>query len=55
MRNTSEHDSLTQDHDDEEVSVENVPDQWFVPCLHSDHSRDDVNDRDCLIDREERK
>lgn len=48
-------DSLTQDHHDEEFSVENVPDQRFVPRLHADHSRDDVYDRDCLRDRVKKK
>lgn len=44
-------DSLTQDHDDEQVSVENVPDQRFVPRFHTDHGSDDVHYRDRLIKR----
>lgn len=39
---------LTDDHEGEKVSVEEVPDDWLVPCFHADHSGDQVNEGDGL-------
>lgn len=39
---------LTNDHKGEKVSVEEVPQDWLVPCFHADHSGDQVNKGDGL-------
>lgn len=31
---------LTDDHKAEKVSVEEVPQDWLVPCFHADHGSD---------------
>lgn len=39
---------LTNDHEGEKVSVEEVPQDWLVPRFHTDHSGDQVNEGDGL-------
>lgn len=40
--------SLTNDHDSEEISVINIPNNRFRPRLHTNHCCDDVHNRYCL-------
>lgn len=39
---------LTDDHEGEKVSIEEVQQDWLVPCFHADHSSDQVNEGDGL-------
>lgn len=39
---------LTDDHEGEKVSVEEVQQDWLVPRFHTDHSGDQVNKGDGL-------
>ncbi len=44
----SDQSQLTDDHKGEKVSIEEVPQDWLVPCFHADHSGDQVNEGDGL-------
>lgn len=39
---------LTDDHKGENVSVQQVPQDWLVPCFHANHSSHQVNQGDGL-------
>lgn len=45
---THMHVQLTNDHKGENVSVQQVPQDWLVPCFHSNHSRHQVDQGDGL-------
>lgn len=49
-----EQSSLTNNHNSEEISVMNIPNNRFVPCFHTNHRCYYVHERDSLVQRQKR-